>query len=243
MNPDLFAAELEASRSLVELIEQAKKTQVLYERAQMSLPEPLRRLLGMNGVGGRASSPANIQAPEAPPMPPEAESDWAWIKGADASPASLVMATIRSAKRALRPRDIIERVVNILPEVPAGSIYNVGPRLEKQGILHRGEEGWALTTPESAGIIYKGYFWGPASAFTKQEQAAQRRATIIHILGFHPTGLQIVQIVQQLKRCPWVIGSINKDLLKEDVAILSEAGKIRRRGNTRNWELVRQRES
>jgi hypothetical protein len=41
-----------------------------------------------------------------------------------------------------------------------------------------------------------------------------------------------------LRRCAWVVAPINKDLLKDDIAILLAQGRIRRRGNTKKWELA-----
>jgi len=238
---DLFNAELEASRSLVDLIEQAKKCQALYERANMALPEPLRRVLGMNGAGGANTAPSNIAPPEKPSMPSDALPDWIWIPVTDAMAMSVVTAILRTAKGPLRPKEIIERVTQVAPEIPAGTIYNVGVRLEKKGVIRRNDSGWELVDVENAGVIHKGFLWGSPGIFEKQELASQRRAALLYILGFHPTGLQIVQIVQQLKRCPWVVAPINKDLLKEDIAVLFKAGKIRRRGNTRNWELTKEK--
>ncbi len=240
MSDDLFSAELEATRSLMELYEQAKKCQALFERAHMALPEPLRRVLGINGIAEKSAGPSNIAPPEKPPMPLDAGPDWLWIKGSDASPASLVLAVLRAAKAPLKPKDVIHRVTATLPEVPNGSVYNVGPRLEKQGSIRRTDEGWELIKPEVAGLIYRGNFWGPPSAFGKPELAAQRRTALLHILSFHPSGLQVVQILQQLKRCPWVIAPVNKDLVKEDIGVLAEDGKVKKRGNTRNWEIVRE---
>jgi hypothetical protein len=241
MSDDLFSAEMEATRSLVELYDQAKKCQALFERAHMALPEPLRRVLGINAIGERSAAPPNIAAPEKPPMPLDAGPDWVWIKASDASVATVILAILRSAKSALRPKELIERVTAIIPAAPPGSIYNVGPRLEKAGIISRNEEGWSLIKTETAGLINKGYFWGPPAAFGKPEMAAQRRAALLHVLGFHPTGLQIVQILEQLKRCSWVIAPINKDLVKEDIGVLSQAGTVRRRGNTKNWEIPREK--
>jgi len=239
MNNDLFSAELEATRSLVELYEQAKKCQALFERAHMALPEPLRRVLGMSGAVEKTTTPPNISAPEKPPMPVDAGPDWIWIKATDASPASVVLALLRGANGPLRPKELIDEVTSLL-EVPAGSVYNVGPRLESRQIIKRGEEGWELIKQEGAGLIHKGFFWGPPTAFGKQELAAQRRAALLHVLSFHPTGLQIVQILQQLKRCSWVVAPINKDLVKEDIGVLKDAGKVKKRGNTKNWEIVRE---
>lgn len=241
MSDDLFNAELEATRSLMELYEQAKKCQLLFERAHMALPEPLRRVLGITSPAVKSIAPPNITAPEKPAMPLDAGPDWAWIKASDAAPGTLVLAALRAAKAPLRPKDLIDFVTGILPEVPAGTIYNVGPRLEAQQIISRDDDGWALVKPESAGLIYKGHFWGPPSAFGKIEQAAQRRAALLHVLGFHPAGLQIMQILEQLKRCSWIVAPVNKDLVKEDIPILAKEGKVKRRGNTKNWEIVREK--
>jgi hypothetical protein len=241
MNNDLFTAELEATRSLVELYEQAKKCQALFERAHMALPEPLRRVLGMSGAVEKATAPPNITAPEKPPMPVDAGPDWIWIKASEASPATVVLALLRAANSPMRPKELIEQVTSLL-EVPAGSVYNVGPRLESREIIQRGEDGWELKKFEGAGLIHKGFFWGPPAAFGKQELAAQRRTALLHVLSFHPTGLQIVQILQQLKRCSWVVAPVNKDLVKEDIGVLRDLGKVKKRGNTKNWEIVRESE-
>lgn len=242
MSDDLFSAELEATRSLVELYEQAQKCQTLFERAHMALPEPLRRVLGMNATGEKASAPPNIAGPEKPPMPLDAAPDWVWIKASEASPASVVLALLRAAKAPVRPKELISQVTSIVTDAAAGSIYNVGPRLDSRQVIRRSEDGWELIKPESAGLIHKGFFWGPPSVFGKQELAAQRRAALLHVLGFHPTGLQIVQILQQLKRCSWVVAPVNKDLVKEDIGVLKELGKVKKRGNTKNWEIVRETE-
>jgi len=242
MNNDLFSAEMEATRSLVELYEQAKKCQALFERAHMALPEPLRRVLGMNSVTERSSAPPNISGPEKPPMPVDAGPDWIWIKASEAAPATVVLAILRAANGPLRPKEIIEQVISVLNDVPAGTVYNVGPRLESKQVIRRSEEGWELIKPESAGLIHKGFLWGPISAFGKQELAAQRRTALLHVLSFHPTGLQIVQILQQLKRCSWIAAPVNKDLVKEDIGVLDSQGKVKRRGNTKNWQIARESE-
>lgn len=238
MNNDLFSAEMEATQSLVELYAQAKKCQALFERAHMALPEPLRRVLGMNGTEERSSAPANIAAPTKPPMPVDATPDWIWINAKSAAPAAIVLALLRESKSAVRPKELIDRVTTLL-DVPAGTVYNVGPRLEAKGIIKRSDDGWELVKRDAAGLIHKGYFWGAPSAFGKYDLAAQRREALLHVLGFHPTGLQIVQILQQLKRCSWVAAPVNKDLVKEDIQALVDEGKVERQGNTKNWKIAR----
>ncbi len=49
-------AETEAIQSLVQLYDQARKCQDLFERAQMALPEPLKRFLGLDVAEYRSSA-------------------------------------------------------------------------------------------------------------------------------------------------------------------------------------------
>ena len=242
MSPDLFNAEQEALRSLMDWLEQAKKCQALYERAHMKLPEPLKRVLGMESSSEKPSG-SHIEPPDRPPMPPEAESDWIWISQEYATVTSVVLAVLRAAKAPLRAKDVSERVVAILPAVPYGTVANVGSRLNDKEI-QRTEDGWKLLHPENAGVIYQGNFWGPPAIFDKFELAAHRRNAILHLLRHFRTGLQTVQILGELQKCnSWVRAPINKDLLKEDMEFLQDKGKVRRRGNSKKWEVVAVQES
>jgi hypothetical protein len=49
-----------------------------------------------------------------------------------------------------------------------------------------------------------------------------------------------MQIVEKLKAWDWVKDAvpISKDLLKLDMRVLDVDGKVRRVGNSRNWEVV-----
>jgi len=238
MTHDLFNAELEAQRSLMELYEHAEACRIAFERANIPLPEVLKRVLGMNGVGVKKTSQAIIPHPEKPPIPAGAGPDWIWINAKDATPTSLVMAFLREAPGSvLRSRDVVAKVQQILPNVSRGTISNVGTRLGGLNI-ELTQDGWLLRNHEKAGIVSKGYLWAPPNALTKSELAAQRRDGIIHLLGVFDSGLQIVQLVDHLRNCAWIAAPINKDLVKEDIGILAEQKKIRRRGNSKKWELV-----
>jgi hypothetical protein len=236
MTADLFNAEMEAQRSLLELYEQAKKCQTLFERANIALPEVLKRVLGMSGIAYKANV-SHVAAPERPPMPPEADQDWIAIHEKEAMPTSVVLAILRTAKGPVRARDINTRVMEVLPNVPRGSISNVGTRLKGKSI-RMAEDGWEVIAPESAGVLYKGFLWGPPTIFSKQELASHRRDAILHILSHFQTGLQTVQIVDELRKCQWVRAPINKDLVKEDMGILAEQDRVRR-GSSKKWAIVR----
>jgi hypothetical protein len=235
-------AELLATQTLLDLFERAEKCRALYEEAEMALPEPLKRFLGLiessNGHGS-ALPYVVIPGPRRSKQPPEAGPDWIWISAKSASTQSVVMALLRQAPSPIRARDMVELVQEVLPEVPKGSVANVGTRLSGKEI-ERTDAGWSLRSPELAGVLFDGQLWGPPSIFGKYELAAHRRGAILHLLSFTPAGLQATQIEEQLRRCSWLKAPVNKDLLKEDINFLSGSGerKIRRRGASRKWELT-----
>src|ERR1700722_3630712 len=241
MTSDLFNAEMQAQRSLLDLYEQAEEGRTLFERANIALPQVLQRVLGMNGTGAKQTSQAIIPPPEKPPVPPEAAADWIWIRANEASPNSLVLACLRAAGGILRSKDVIAKVQAILSDVSRGTIANVGTRLKGASIEFT-DDGWKLTDLNKAGVLHKGYLWGLPSSFGKTELASQRRDALLHILGMFDSGLQIMQILEHLRRCTWVAAPINKDLVKEDIAALFKQNKIRRRGgNTKKWELAQEK--
>jgi len=237
MSHNQLEAEQEATSSLMELLEQAKKCRRLYERAHMALPEPLKRVLGMNGAGSHSIAPRFTPAPEQPSRPPEADSDWICIHVKDATPTSIALAILRTAKEPVRAKDIVSAVQEMLPDVRSGSIANIGSRLHGT-LIRRTDDGWTLEKAESAGVIVDGFLWGPPGIFGKQEMAAHRRDAILHILQFFPTGLQTSQIIEELKKSSsWVRAPINKELVQDDMEILDEEKQVRRRGNSKKWEL------
>ena len=214
MSTDQINAEQQATQSLVRLLEMVRECEGLYVRARMSLPEPLKRLLAVNGTGDSVSGPPVIPAPQKPPMPTEAKSDWIYIQGKDAIPTSIALAILHKSKEPIRAKEIIERVTAVLPNVLRGSINNIGSRLAASKLRNRTPEGWSLAKTESAGILHEGYLWGPREIFQKTELAAHRRDAILHVLMNFDTGLQTRQIVEQLSRCSWVHGQSTRTWLR-----------------------------
>lgn len=243
MSIDQITAEQEALQSLVKLLEQARRCQMLYERAHMSFPEPLKRVLGMSSASGTMSQASStnltIPPPDPPPTPQIAKSDWIWIKREDATPTTVALAVLRGAKSPMRARDVVGQVTEILPNVPRGSVNNIGTRLSGTQI-ERTDEGWRLTNQDSGAVIFEGHLWGPPAIFHKVELAVHRRCAILHLLSFFPGGLQPRQILEQLRRCTWVHAPVNKDLLKADLEILEKEKKIRKVGNSGKWELTKE---
>jgi hypothetical protein len=243
MNWDQIQYEEEAYKSVMALLEQARMCQQLHERAGLALPERVQRLLGLssNGPGKphvQARSTISIP-PLNYPKPKDATGDWLSIDVKDAQATTVALAVLRGEGVPMRAKDVTAKVSAYLPNVTGGTLANAATRLVDEGIIERTEDGWKLLKPTEAGIIHEGRLWGTRSIFGKQELAAHRRESIIHILTYFTGGLQIVQIVEQLNSCAWMQAPANKDLLKADIEILAaDKRKIRRVGNTRKWTLA-----
>src|SRR5713226_8190263 len=140
MTADQIGAEEESAQSLVELLAQAKKCRMLYERAHMALPEPLKRVLGMNSYGRAAVVRPQIPPLERPSRPPEAAENWISVDAKDATPTSIALAILRASREPDRAKDMVARVTEILSDVPGGSIANIGNRLHGS-LIKRTEDG------------------------------------------------------------------------------------------------------
>ena len=229
-------AELEASKSLVELLELADRTRQLYQGARLPLPDALRRLLGSNGVPQTGYSTPLAQA--IPPIPPEAEHDWAWVPLVECSPITLIKALLRGSD-GLRSKELYEQITPLGIEASLGTVSNAAVRLESHGIVTReDDQRWKLVKPELSGVISEGYVWGPADSFTMQELAAHRRQAILQLLGANHGGIQLVPLTEELRKLGWVKAPISKDLLKGDMDWLLARNKVRRIGNSRKWGLA-----
>jgi hypothetical protein len=233
MNFDLLTAEHEAAQSLSDLITQAKRCRDLHERARMALPEPLKRMLGIN-TNGSKKPVVSIPPPERPSLPVGADSDWVCIKASDAYPTSVALAVLRGSDGPMMAKDVVSAVTDILPNVRRGSINNVGTRLHGKEIK-RSKEGWELIHPETAPILQDGMIWGSPTVFGKQELAVHRREAVLHLIRTVPAGLQTSQIIDHLKNCAWVHAPISKELVQDDVEYWFAENKIKRSGNSKKW--------
>jgi hypothetical protein len=164
-----------------------------------------------------------------------------WVDVRNVMPTTAVPAVLRGVTGPMRARDVVERVVKLLPMASRGSVANLFSRLDGK-VICKQDEGWVLMDPSQAPILVEGRLWGPASYFQKEELASYRRDVIAYLLSQHQTGLQIVQIVDLLSQVPWVKAPINKDLVKIDMQKLQHEGLARHRGNSRKWELSPERE-
>jgi hypothetical protein len=204
----------------------------------MSLPDALKRFLGVSDDWAKIEDRAvGVPRPKTPRRPEGVNPSWVAIRIKDAMPTSVALALLAEADGPIRSREIIRGVAIHLPSTSRGSISNIGTRLSADRIIQRVNEGWILKDPSYAGVIDDGFLWAPADKLSSHELAAHRRNSIVHILGQFSAGLELVQILHELRKCDWVLAPISKDLLKADIPALSGEGRIRRRGNTRKWEV------
>lgn len=231
-------AEMEAYRSLADLLEQAEKVRGLFERAGSSLPDALQRLVKSNGHV-RTQSPDAAFKPTNPP--PECDSDCVWVDLKSATAGTLALAVLRASNSPLTTREIHERVQKLpgMGDVLMGTIANTGTRAFENKAITRTENGhWQLVDPDKAPLIHGEHVWGNPNAFQMQELAAHRRNAIVHLLRQSPVGLQQMQIVAQLRQNDLVHPAIpvSKSLVKADLEAMD--GRVRRRGNSKKWEAI-----
>ena len=244
MKLDQIQIELEAYASIAATLEAGRRCQELHERAGLPMPPRIQWLLGISPPPNGAPGPENkanahIPAPDHLNRPAEAGSEWISIRVSDAIVTTVVLAILRAANgEPVRSRDVTDRVMELLPNSTSGSVANAGTRLSTDEVIARSEDGWKLVKPEKAAIMQDGLLWGPIGIFAQQDIAAYRRDAILHVLKHFPKGLQVVQIVEQLRSCQWLHTAANKDILKLDMQVLMVARKVRRTGNPRKWQLA-----
>ncbi len=202
----------------------------------MALPEALKRALGSTN-GNKAVPRVHITPIERAERPDQADDTWLSIEISEATATGLVLAVLRAADEPVKAKDVVDLVTSLNSKIPKGSINNIGTRLDGKQIRRR-EEGWSIIHPNNAPLYHGGFLWGPRSVFDKQELAAHRREAILHILGCFPSGLQIVQMVEQLRGCHWMQAPASKDLVKGDMEILEAYNKVRKISNSRKWERI-----
>jgi hypothetical protein len=223
-------------------LEQAEICADAFRNASIEVPEPLKRLLAEEPEGEDESKETQLSL--IPPIkrehvPGVAEKDWISIPVKECTATSITLAVLRNAVVPMRSRDVKDAVCSLLSSASDGVVANIATRL-KGSLIRIDQEGWSLASLECAPVLDGEFLWGPAGIFQKQEVAAHRREAIVLVLERYKTGLQIVQIVDELRRLGWVKAPINKDLVKDDVQNLAADGKIRRRGNSGKWEVSRE---
>jgi hypothetical protein len=232
-------AEMEAYRSLADLLEQADKVRGLFEQAGSPLPDALQRLVHSNGHVRMQSSVGEFKPSNTPPA---CNPDWVWVELKSATPGTLALTVLRASSSPLTAREIHERVRKLpgMSEVSVGTIANTGTRAFENGLITRTEDGhWQLTDPDKAGVIHGDHVWGKIQAFQMTELAAHRRNALVHLLRQNPVGLQATQILVHLQKRELVRAEIplSKALIKADLEAM-DGERVRKRGNSKKWEAI-----
>ena len=231
---ETFELESEAYESLRSLLEQAKTTKTLFHRAGLPMPTPLARLLG-NVRQAAANRKVAIQSKN---RPDEAGPSWVGVPVAGASVGSLVKSFLREDSE-MRPKEAVERLSEVRPDLASGSVYNCGPKFVNSGLITKVEGNWVLQRPDDCPMLRGDLLWGPPEVFQKQDLALHRRKLIEKILVEFKGGLQVLQIVEQLKKTPTASGfPCSKDLVKADMASMQESRLVKKAGNSKKWVLM-----
>lgn len=230
-----------AYEALQALLKQAESCRTLFDEANLAYPEPLKRVLGvesMNGAGTDEVAMLRIGPPRTQSRPDGAPGDWLAIP-TDGMMVQTAIPAILRQNGALPVKSIVGEFARLGVKASAGSIANAGTRLETQGVIRRDKSaGWHLVNPSQAPILNGLHVWGPRDGFTKQELASRRREAIQHLLSQVSGGLQVLQILEFLKRADWLGTPLSKDLIKVDMEELQRDGLVRRTGNSRKWVLT-----
>lgn len=238
---DLLEKESQAFDALKGLIDEARRVRDLFVRAGMSTPEPLVRLFGeaSSSGNGKTQPTLSLRIPVPEKRPPDAQTDWIWVPVKDISPTTLLLGVLRDQAGFVSSKQAIETMSTYKKGLNPGSVFNIIARLSG-GVIEKSDDGLRIANPSLAPSIYEGYVWGPESVFGKYELAAHRRLLIRHLLEANQSGLQIMQIVDQLTQSGLCRAPVSKDLVKVDMVAMQKEGTVRHRGNSKKWELTEQ---
>lgn len=218
--------------SLTRLMKTAEECRSLFNEAGLEYPAPLKRILGMleNPHAARHQSVV-IPPPASPGRPVNVPADWISVPMAAMTPSGIVLGVLRDAGRHLPVRQVVAAVEKLRTEVNAGSIANIGTRLEREHVIERTEAGWKLLDHTKAPTLNGSHAWGGLEAFAREELAASRREAILHVLKLSPAGLQPMQILGTLESCDWLRLPVTKDMVKLDMTELQKEKKVKRSSN------------
>jgi hypothetical protein len=237
MNPYSYEKESRAYQAWERLRPEAEAARRLFDDAEIPLPPALARFFQISTTQASVPSAPRLHVPPEPQpsvMPPENHTDWIWIPANELGEQSLVLAILSEASAPLSSKVVYERVRKFNHKAVAGTILNIGTRLDGK-LIERGESGWTLIDTLKAPAMFGDKAWGPPGVFQKQDIAQYRRRLIVHILSAQRSGLMIVQIVELLAQLDDKQVPANKDLVKMDIAALMKAGRIKRVGNSRKY--------
>jgi Fe2+ or Zn2+ uptake regulation protein len=235
---DKLIKEIEAFGLLQKLLQQADEVRRCFISAGLPLPGPIIRLLGNEEKPSKSEQVIpkkyTIQSPAN--RPEAAKDDWIAVKLNKLTAQDLVLAFLRDNAGSLAPKVLLEKIDKVKPGTQSGTVYNIGPRLIKQKILERNNDGeWVLLDPTIAPLIENEYAWGPKNIFSQQALAANRRERILQTLTEFPDGLTTMQIARSIKKEGV---SFSKELAMCDMNVLHDKGVVKRSGKHKKWSII-----
>jgi hypothetical protein len=246
--PTNFQAEIKAASAYIRLLQEAEECRRLYSEAAIALPEPLKRMLGdekkVPGTGGKQLEfPTLLTKPDrGRATPPGVGEKWISIEAAHASPSTIALSIMRSLGEPIKAVQLALLVANYAPDSVQGTVFNMLTRNQTRGLVEETREGWKLIREEDGGILDGDYIWAHPKNLMQSDLALHRREAILLILRQHPNQTAM-QITRSLQSWDWVQAPASKDLIKADLSVLETRGLIKRREDTRGWEIVNDQEA
>jgi Fe2+ or Zn2+ uptake regulation protein len=242
-----FLAEIAAAEAYIRLLQQGEECRRLYADASISMPPPLRRLLGEDSKKEAASPllrqdfPTLLKNPERDIVPSGVGEDWVSIRISEVTPETLLLAILRSSGSHLGTGELMSAMRQLRPSTSTQTMYNVIARCTDKKLIEATSGGWKLVSADSGGILAGTYLW--AKDLPKNDLTTHRREALLHLLEQHPK-LQVMQIVRSLENWKWVRSPVNKDLIKADLGVLEAEGVVKRSDDDpKRWEVVKGQEA
>lgn len=231
-----FELEAQAYAAFTDVLKQSQIARDLFERAGLPIPPTLARIFGDDEQKPKRR-PVEYEPLPMPLPPPGSKDDWTWVPVEQARPVTLFKAVMRANGNERRPIEIVRDVQRLRPDITSTVIYNNIPRLKQIGIIVPGPNGLKLSNDDFAPILHDGNLWGAPEIFQSQEMAWHRRMVISHLLNVSSDGLQVMQIVNALKDMKDCKAPVSKDLLKADMEVMQQDGRVRRIGGSGKWTV------
>lgn len=239
-----FEREMRAYAALNQLLQDAEACRKLFEEAGLTLPDPLRRFLAaevLAASGGSAASSHDVTGEQSnsndTEIPDSASRDSLAIPWQDAAATTAALALLRKETRPMSAAMLAERAKSLGKDLSLGSLFNIGSRLEREGIISKTNGGWRLVRESRAPVLQDGYVWGPSELFSRQEIAGYRREQL-RILLRENGPLSMSEAIARLREDSRIGDTVSKYVVQADLKDLGERGTIRQDKQTRRWYLA-----
>lgn len=252
---DALKREADAYAALSELMVDADRCATKFERAGLPLPARLARFLERASQEGGADEqlvlPSSNSSPPNPrPKRPRAldthemagssaEAGFIQVPWEDLSTTTAVLALLREAGTASMD-DLIAAASLRGRDVSRGTLFNIGARLEKEGVLSRESTSWTLVAGAQVASLSKDgtVASGPPDAFTPQETAVFRRERVLAFFGSRgASGARRSEVLDALRSDHVAFADVSTHVVQADLRELASRGRIVCDRATKMWRL------